>query len=102
MAYAYKPPHSKTWRIGFKYPVTGKKRSISAKTTSDQEAKKIANDESARMYCIEIDIPIKHYTLHQIRKTRGTKLANSGIDCLFLQQFMRHENFANTQQYYIK
>lgn len=42
------------------------------------------------------------YTLHQLRKTRGTELANSGVKPLFLQQFMRHKNFGTTQQYYIK
>lgn len=42
------------------------------------------------------------YTLHQLRKTRGTELANMGVDPLFLQKFLRHEDFKTTQQYYIK
>ncbi|HEX2866143.1 MAG TPA: site-specific integrase [Ignavibacteriales bacterium] len=44
----------------------------------------------------------KDYTLHQLRKTRGTELANMGVDALFLQKYMRHEDFKTTQQYYIK
>ncbi|OGU58261.1 MAG: hypothetical protein A2V66_03480 [Ignavibacteria bacterium RBG_13_36_8] len=43
-----------------------------------------------------------NYTFHQLRKTRGTFLANKGIEPLFLQKFMRHRDFRTTQQYYIK
>jgi integrase len=42
-----------------------------------------------------------NYSLHQLRKTRGTELANLGVNALFLQQFMRHTSFTTTQQYYI-
>jgi len=44
----------------------------------------------------------KKYGLHQLRKARGTYLANIGVNPLFLQKYMRHKNFATTQQYYIK
>ena len=40
-------------------------------------------------------------TIHQLRKTRGTYLANAGVEPLFLQQFMRHKYFDTTRQYYI-
>ena len=43
----------------------------------------------------------EEYTLHQIRKARGTDLANSGVKPLQLQMYMRHENFEVTKQYYI-
>lgn len=43
-----------------------------------------------------------HYTFHQLRKSRGTQLANGKAAPLFLQQFMRHKDFKTTQQYYIK
>lgn len=42
------------------------------------------------------------YTLHQLRKSRGTDLANQGISPLFLHKFMRHENIKTTMDYYIK
>jgi len=44
----------------------------------------------------------KKYSLHQLRKARGTYLANIGVNPLFLQKYMRHKYFATTQQYYIK
>lgn len=43
-----------------------------------------------------------NYTVHQLRKTRGTQLANAGVEPLFLQKFMRHKDFRTTQNYYIK
>jgi integrase len=43
-----------------------------------------------------------HYTFHQLRKTRGTNLANAGVEPLFLQRFMRHKDFKTTLKYYIK
>lgn len=42
------------------------------------------------------------YNIHQIRKARGTDLANAGVEPLFLQKFMRHSDFRTTQQYYLK
>lgn len=42
------------------------------------------------------------YSLHQIRKARGTDLANAGVEPLFVQKFMRHNDFRTTQQYYLK
>lgn len=43
-----------------------------------------------------------HSHTHQLRKTRGTDLANAGVDPLFLQKFMRHRDFRTTQKSYIK
>ena len=43
-----------------------------------------------------------NYKIHQIRKARGTDLANAGVEPLFLQKFMRHSDFRTTQQYYLK
>lgn len=48
MAFAYKPPHSKTWRIGFYDELTKKFKSISAKTREEKEAKRIAKDKTAK------------------------------------------------------
>lgn len=42
------------------------------------------------------------YTFHQLRKSRGTQLANGKAAPLFLQKFMRHKDFNTTLQYYIK
>lgn len=42
------------------------------------------------------------YNLHQLRKTRGTLLANKGVNPLFLHKFMRHENLKTTMDYYIR
>lgn len=42
------------------------------------------------------------YNLHQLRKTRGTDLANKGVNPLFLHKFMRHENIKTTMDYYIR
>ena len=47
MAFAYKPPHSKTWRIGFRDCLTKRLTSVSAKTTREQEARKKAKDLTA-------------------------------------------------------
>lgn len=41
------------------------------------------------------------YGIHQLRKTRGTKLAEAGVNPYFLQKFMRHNSFSTTEQYYI-
>ena len=43
-----------------------------------------------------------NYSLHQLRKTRGTQLANKGVNPIFLQKFMRHENIKTTMDYYIR
>lgn len=43
-----------------------------------------------------------NYTFHQLRKTRGSDLADAGIDPLFLKEFMRHKDFRTTQKHYIK
>lgn len=43
-----------------------------------------------------------HYTFHQLRKTRGSELANMGVEPLFLQKFMRHKDIKTTLTYYIK
>jgi len=43
-----------------------------------------------------------NYHPHQLRKTRGTHLADLDINPLFLMDFMRHEDFNTTQQYYIR
>lgn len=42
------------------------------------------------------------YTIHQLRKTRGSYLANIGVDSIFLRDYMRHESIRTTEQYYIK
>lgn len=42
------------------------------------------------------------YTFHQLRKTRGSYLANKGIEPLFLQRFMRHKDIRTTLAYYVK
>lgn len=42
------------------------------------------------------------YNLHQLRKTRGTDLANKGVNPLFLHKFMHHENIKTTMDYYIR
>jgi integrase len=41
------------------------------------------------------------YCLHDIRRTFGTKLANSGIAPLDLKAAMRHKNIKTTLKYYI-
>ena len=43
-----------------------------------------------------------HNTLHSLRKARGTELANSGVEPLFLQKFMRHRDFRTTLKFYVK
>jgi len=42
------------------------------------------------------------YTFHQLRKSRGTQLANGKAAPLFVHQFMRHKDFNTTLEYYIK
>lgn len=42
------------------------------------------------------------YNLHQIRKSRGTDLANNGVSPFFLHKFMRHENMNTTLKYYVQ
>jgi integrase len=42
------------------------------------------------------------YHLHQIRKSRGTDLANIGVDLLWLHKYMRHTSLEVTRKYYIK
>ena len=42
------------------------------------------------------------YTFHQLRKSRGTQLANGKAAALFVQKFMRHTDYRTTLQYYVK
>lgn len=56
----------------------------------------------AQSKLIENGLIKKEYTLHQLRKARGTDLANQGVGPLFLHKFMRHENIRTTMDYYIK
>lgn len=42
------------------------------------------------------------YHLHQLRKSRGTDLANMGVDLLWLHKYMRHTSLEVTRKYYIK
>lgn len=42
------------------------------------------------------------YHLHQLRKSRGTDLANIGVPTVFLHKFMRHENMNTTMKYYVR
>jgi len=42
-----------------------------------------------------------NYNIHQLRKTRGSDLANRGVKPLFLQNFMRHTDSRVTQEYYV-
>jgi integrase len=42
-----------------------------------------------------------NYNIHMLRKTRGTVLAESGVNPFFLRDFMRHESLKTTEQYYI-
>ena len=48
------------------------------------------------------DLIKKEYSLHQLRKARGTDLANSGVSPFFLHKFMRHENIKTTMDYYVR
>ncbi len=41
-------------------------------------------------------------TLHSLRKARGSQLANSGVEPLFLQKFMRHKDIRTTMKFYVK
>lgn len=43
-----------------------------------------------------------NYKIHQLRKTRGTDLANLGVNPYFLQKFMRHSDIKTTLNYYVK
>lgn len=42
------------------------------------------------------------YTLHALRRSCGSRLANAGVTPVFLQKYMRHRNFNTTMKYYIK
>ena len=48
MAFVYKPPHSKTYRIRYYDSLTKKPVSISAKTNDKNEARRIAKDLTAK------------------------------------------------------
>lgn len=41
------------------------------------------------------------YTLHDIRRTRLSFLANKGVEPLYLKQFARHKNINTTLKYYV-
>ncbi|MBI5728048.1 MAG: tyrosine-type recombinase/integrase [Ignavibacteriales bacterium] len=41
------------------------------------------------------------YNIHLLRKTRGTILAENGVNPFFLQKFMRHTSIKTTEQYYL-
>lgn len=43
-----------------------------------------------------------NYTLHQIRKTRGSDLANSGMKPALLMRFLRHRDIQTTMRYYVR
>lgn len=43
----------------------------------------------------------KHYTIHELRKTFLTRLANSGMSLFDLQKISRHRNIATTEKYYL-
>lgn len=43
-----------------------------------------------------------NYNFHQLRKARGTHLAEKGVNPTFLQKFMRHKDFNTTIKYYIR
>lgn len=43
----------------------------------------------------------KHYTIHELRKTFLTTLANSGIPLFDLQKISRHKNIRTTEKYYL-
>ena len=42
------------------------------------------------------------YGFHQLRKARGTDMANAGVEPLFLQKYIRHRDLRTTQSYYIR
>ena len=42
-----------------------------------------------------------NYNMHQLRKTRGTRLAENGLSPFYLKQFMRHESLKTPERYYI-
>lgn len=43
-----------------------------------------------------------NYAPHQLRKSRGTQLANNGAKLLFLMEYMRHRDISTTKDYYIE
>lgn len=43
----------------------------------------------------------KHYSIHELRKTFLTALANSGISLFDLQKISRHKNIRTTERYYL-
>jgi len=44
---------------------------------------------------------LKHYTIHEIRKTFLSRLANSGMSLFDLQKISRHKNLKTTEKYYL-
>lgn len=46
-------------------------------------------------------IGIKHYSIHDLRRKFGTKMAERGLTPYELQRVMRHQNIKTTMQYYI-
>ena len=64
-------------------------RAIDALTaTVDKRGKKITPKLKTR------------YSLHQLRKTCGSMLANSGVDPVFLKTYLRHTDIKTTLDYY--
>ncbi len=41
------------------------------------------------------------YSIHDLRRTRGTELAEIGINPYYLKLYMRHDNIKTTEKYYI-
>jgi integrase len=78
------------------------------KTNNDQRSTsnhlfKFHTYNAVRLFWTRKLQPLKlNYTLHQLRKSCGTILANSGIDPIKLQRYLRHSNIAITLQYYVK
>lgn len=42
---------------------------------------------------------MKHYTVHQLRKTFATRCINSGVDPYDLQKLLRHKSHSTTEKY---
>lgn len=43
-----------------------------------------------------------NYSIHDLRRTRGTELAEKGINAFYLKEYMRHTSLSTTEQYYIR
>lgn len=42
------------------------------------------------------------YSIHDLRRTRGTELAEKGVNPFYVKEYMRHTSLKTTEQYYIK